>query len=167
MTDQLETFAAEARIFCNWATGADGTPMTVASAVRRVSSVYAAALNLPPPFTESTSTASREFELPSDAVQPVAIRAAELPLQVYWEIYDPLEEPRGEPVIGSVADDIGDIYLDVARGLLAFDSGDRDEALWEWGFGFQSHWGRHAVDVIRALHWYLSSEQPDGLSKNA
>ena len=37
------------------------------------------------------------------------------------------------------------------------------DALWEWGFNFQAHWGEHASSAIRALHCYLAQEDPSGL----
>lgn len=164
---QLDDFAQEARAFCRWATGADGTPMIAPVVLRRVSSLYAAALNLPLPFTQGMSESVAEVEPPSDSVRVVVARASALPLQVYWEVFDPVATPCEEPVAGSIVDDLGDIYRDVARGLVLFESGDRDEALWEWAFNFRIHWGAHATGALRALHAYLAQENPDGLSRDA
>ena len=88
---------------------------------------------------------------------------AQLPLRHYGEVYDPLLMPPEEPVVGDVADDIADIYRDVATGLRLFDAGDEAEALWEWGFLFRIHWGEHASSAIRVLHAYLAQEDADGL----
>jgi hypothetical protein len=79
-------------------------------------------------------------------------------------MFDPLQDPPEEPVVGHTSDDIGDIYRDVARGLALFDSGRRDEAGWEWGFNFRIHWGEHATGAMRAFHAYLAQENPDGLA---
>jgi hypothetical protein len=103
-------------------------------------------------------------EVPEADLRLVAERAATLPCQLYWEIFDPLQDPPGEPVVGHVSDDIVDIYGDVAGGLILYDSDTRDEAGWEWGFNFRIHWGEHATGAIRALHAYLAQEDPDGLS---
>ena len=51
----------------------------------------------------------------------------------------------------SISDDVLDVYLDVGRGLLAYDAGDVDGATWSWRFHFDCHWGDHAVDALRAL----------------
>ena len=72
-----------------------------------------------------------------------------------------------EPPAGSVVDNLGGIYRDVARGLVLFEAGNHDEALWEWGFNFRTHWGEHATGVLRALHAYLAQEESDGLSRDA
>lgn len=164
---QLDNFAEEARSFRGWAAGIDGTPMNAQIALRRVSTLYAAALDLPQPFTQGMSADVPEVEPPSGSVQMVAARASELPLQIYWEVFDPIATPCEEPVAGSIVDDLCDMYLDVARGLVLFDSGDRDGALWEWAFNFRIHWGEHATGALRALHAYLAQENPDGLSRDA
>jgi hypothetical protein len=96
----------------------------------------------------------------------VAKRACELPCQLYAEIFDPYEQPA-RPVTGHLADDIGDIYSDVARGLMLCDRGQSDEALWEWGFNFRIHWGEHATGAIRALHAHLAQENWEGLTSDA
>lgn len=76
----------------------------------------------------------------------------------YWACFDP-SEPLGsqqEPGCGDLADDLADIYGDVKPGLLAWETG-KDEYLprvvFDWGdVLFDSHWGVHAVDAMRALH---------------
>jgi hypothetical protein len=141
--------------------------MNAPVALRRVSSLYTAALDLPLPFTHGMSEDVSAVEPPSGSEDVVAARASEIPLQVYWEVFDPIATPCEEPVAGSIVDDLGDIYRDVARGLVLFESGDRDHALWEWAFNFRIHWGEHATGAVRALHAYLAQENPDGLSRDA
>jgi hypothetical protein len=154
----LDSFAAEARTFCRWATGEDGAEMSVVATLRRVSSLYAAALELPPPYTEGVCMELLEVALPAGEVALVTARAARLPFQVYWETFDPLESPPVEPVAGCIVDDLGGIFGDVARGLALFESGHRTQALWEWAFNFRIHWGRHATAAVRALHAHLVQE---------
>ena len=74
----------------------------------------------------------------------------------YWKIFDPWE--REEPLLGSPADDLAGIYQDVAVGLAALERGvAEDDVVWEWRFGFWSHWSRHAVAALRALWARLAS----------
>ncbi|MEM9556722.1 MAG: DUF5063 domain-containing protein [Acidobacteriota bacterium] len=164
---QLDDFAQQARAFCRWATGTDGTPMIALAALRQVSSLYSAALNLPSPFTEGMSEIATEVEPPSDLVRVVSSRASELPLQFYWKVSDPVATPCEEPVAGWIVGDLAEIYQDVAHGLVLFEAGNREEARWEWAFNFRIHWGEHATAVLRALHAYLAQENPDGLSRDA
>lgn len=71
------------------------------------------------------------------------------PFDVYHEVYDPYD---AEPLVcGSLTDDVLDVYADLRRGLIAFDAGFVGWAVWEWKFHFDSHWGDHAVDALRAL----------------
>ena len=68
---------------------------------------------------------------------------------VYWEVFDPYSDE--ERVAGSLSDDFLDIYRDIKRGLVAFDEGQHQDAVWEWRLHFDHHWGEHAVDALRAL----------------
>ena len=164
---QVDTFASEARAFCQWAIGADGSAMTPSSALARISRLYVAGLRLPHPWTDGLSTVDAGAEPPEGTLDLAKTRASLLPLQFYWEVFDPLESPPPEPVCGHLTDDIGDIYLDISRGLVLYDAGRKDEAQWEWCFNFRNHWGEHATGAIRALHAHLAQEDPDGLSSDA
>ena len=76
----------------------------------------------------------------------------------YFEVFDPyVDEP---PVVGSLADDLADIYLDLARPLRLFDRGRVADATWEWVFSMRSHCGDHLVDALRATHRALNSHMP-------
>jgi hypothetical protein len=55
--------------------------------------------------------------------------------------------------IGSLADDLADIYGDLAAGLETLRSGASLQAVaWDWRFSFESHWGAHLLDASRAIH---------------
>ena len=73
------------------------------------------------------------------------------PFDVYRAIFDPYEDASDAPVMGSLADDLADIYGDLKRGLEPWEAGDLDEASYEWRFGFEFHWGRHAVSALCAI----------------
>lgn len=160
-------FSVEARHFVEWADGRnDAGPLTAPVALRRVVAVYTAALALPQPWSEHVSN-DRDDDLDlSDRLAAVRHRASAIPLQHYSEIFSPLVPPE-EPVVGDLADDLTDIYRDLAVGLHLHEGGDIDDALWEWGFKFQIHWGKHASSAIRALHCYLAQEDPSGLCSNS
>ncbi len=69
--------------------------------------------------------------------------------EVYWKVFDPHQDE--ERVAGSLSDDALDIYMDLRRGLSAYDQGREASAVWHWRFHFEIHWGDHAVDALRAL----------------
>ena len=75
----------------------------------------------------------------------------------YRECFDPYDL-EGEPVIGSLSDDLGDTYAGLRAGLAILERGTPDDArdaIWIWRFGFRSHWGEHVTGALRALYWRL------------
>lgn len=68
----------------------------------------------------------------------------------YWKVFNPYH--LDAPVGASLSDDILDIYKDVKRGIILYEKNEYAEAIWEWKFNFEIHWGSHAIDGIRALH---------------
>jgi hypothetical protein len=75
-----------------------------------------------------------------------------------WVVFDPLKLDREDPMITTLSDCLADIWKDLKPGLEALDV-DRqrywNQALWKWRFSFQTHWGRHAIDALRAIHFQL------------
>lgn len=69
----------------------------------------------------------------------------------YTEMFDPYAQDD-TPVPHSLSDDLTDIYRDVRHGLSGWRGGRTDDAVWEWRFSFETHWGRHATSALRALH---------------
>jgi uncharacterized protein DUF5063 len=69
----------------------------------------------------------------------------------YQEVFDPYADPAETPVTGSLADDLADIFLDLEDGDELWAGGAFDAAVWEWRFGFESHWGEHITGALRAI----------------
>jgi hypothetical protein len=69
----------------------------------------------------------------------------------YREVFDPYGDPGEEPVIGSLADDLSDTYLELGRGFELWNAGRHEEAVWEWRFGFERHWSEHVTGALRAI----------------
>ena len=161
-------FAREAQRFVECADGsACADRLDAAVALRRVAQLYAAALELPQPWSERVAVQGVEIPVFHEArLNQVRLRAAAIPLPHYSEIYSP-GVPPDPPRVGDLADDLVAIYRDVALGLHQHAHGSVDDALWQWGFGFQWQWGQHASSAIRALHCYLAQEDPSGLSADA
>jgi len=74
---------------------------------------------------------------------------------LYWMVFDPRTD--NEAIRGSLADDIADIYRDLKDGigLQERDKVPACEIIFEWRFGFTSHWGQHAVNALRTIHFLL------------
>jgi Domain of unknown function (DUF5063) len=82
------------------------------------------------------------------------------PAALYSAHFNPLmAAPTDEPTPGDLADDLADIYRDIKPGLSAFNSGDDaylEDIFYQWlNHGYVHHWGRHAADALRALHWLI------------
>jgi hypothetical protein len=71
----------------------------------------------------------------------------------YRKVFEPFD-PKADAIWFSVSDDLADIYCDIKKGLVKIRnrSGVPSSVVWQWKFGFESHWGRHAVSAIAALH---------------
>jgi hypothetical protein len=77
----------------------------------------------------------------------------------YWTTLAPYGEDAEDAVMLPLGDDLVDIWLDLKQGLLALEDGATPEdVVWEWRFGFYSHWGRHATEALRALHARLAEQ---------
>lgn len=90
---------------------------------------------------------------PDDAIcKRVAMRFNDLPFNFYRVVFDPHNlDPADEPVMGMLADDLSDIFRELAGGLDCADRGYLEEACFEWSFGYRSHWARHAVNALMAI----------------
>ncbi|MBL9077283.1 MAG: DUF5063 domain-containing protein [Planctomycetes bacterium] len=154
--DAVDLFAVEARRFCSWTKqGLGSGPSAARGALDQIARIYAAGLGLPSEWLAECSDHDAEA-VPDDEVRAVVSAASGLPIDVYWEVFDPVSDDAtdGRSVAGSLADDISDIYRDVARGLLEYEAGRRSEAHWEWAYHLRHHWGAHATSAMRALHWW-------------
>lgn len=128
--------------------------------------LYAAALELPTTdilFPDDDAEDDLPDPIPADAsllqerhqewqVLYTSIAAMVGARNHYREVFDPYESATESPVTGSLADDFADIYRDLRDGLVNWRAGRTGDALWDWRFGFESHWGAHATGALRALH---------------
>lgn len=157
--DSVEQFAAEALRFEQWAhSNEPNAALAARTALLRISSLYTAALQLPSPYTYAgDGQPCPDVGLVDECAKLSAFQA--IPFDMYGEVFNPLLVPPDEPVIGSIADDITDVYRDVVTGLRAYQTGNRAGAIWEWGFHFHHHWGKHATGAIKAIHaWLVDNE---------
>jgi hypothetical protein len=153
----IEHFAHAANQFAAWAAQReDSGAIAARNVLRHLTELYLAALSLP---ASAGSENAPDIDVDIVEWKTICANCARLPLDYYGEIFDPLTMPPQEPVVGSLADDIGDIYRDVVTGLRHYRAGRTDEAVWQWTFLFQVHWGEHATGAIRALHAWLAANE--------
>ena len=162
--DAIDQFAEEVLRFEEWAHTERREPGPAArEALVRISTLYLAALQLPSPFTNELGEQANVDRVSSEDLSRVRAYLG-VPIEMYGKVFDPLIVPPDESTIGSIADDIIDIYRDVVTGLRAYHAGNKLGALWEWAFGFQHHWGTHATDAMRAIHAWLAANDFDQFS---
>ncbi|HXV97072.1 MAG TPA: DUF5063 domain-containing protein [Anaerolineae bacterium] len=156
--ERTEQFVVVARQFCEWAISNYPAGLQSAKqALELITELYLCGIRL--------INEVQEVEAPEPTIESrgnmrstVLARARNLPLNYYSEVFNPIPVPAEEPVTGDLADDIADIYEDIARGLRLLDAGYREHAVWNWVFNMQAHWGEHATSAIRVLHWFLSEQ---------
>ena len=79
----------------------------------------------------------------------------------YWHVFDPTNRVDIEPICGDLVDDLGDIYQDLKFSVLTFNLDKQDcqeNALWQFKFGFEKHWGDHCINALSAIHFYLQNK---------
>jgi hypothetical protein len=86
----------------------------------------------------------------------------------YWASEPECEAPT-EPGPSSLADDLADIYRDCKTCLTLWDTdaARSADAVWEWRFGWSTHWGRHAVDALGRIHTVVHEEEDEAHSQDA
>jgi hypothetical protein len=107
----------------------------IAMLARLLPDVYQSALRLPYPTTQNAALAEaqmthEQWKEVFDRLQ-TALGAHDL----YWTV--PAWENDREAMMGSLADDLADIYRDLKDGLeLATSGASEDEVVWEWRLSF-------------------------------
>ena len=73
----------------------------------------------------------------------------------YMQVFDPTAD--NEAIFGSLADDIADIYRDLKEGLVLKEKhlARQEDVIWTWRLLYYSHWGKHAIDALRTIHFRL------------
>jgi len=67
----------------------------------------------------------------------------------------PEEIPGDEVMMCDAINDLADIYAELSGVMWLSENSGKADAIWQFRFGFQSHWGRHLLNLRSYLHWYL------------
>ena len=145
-------FAQLAERYCAWAEHAPASNEQEAVTARELlAELYSLALTLPDGMADPEVDAPRI----DDAVwKRMYERFGTLPIRYYAVVADPSVVPPEEAVVGDASDDLADIYRDLRAGLDLYRAGLLPNAVWEWRFHFEVHWGAHALGCLVALHAY-------------
>jgi hypothetical protein len=154
----VQTFSEVVRDYCVFIEEADtaSSRIYVIRCLELLLGLHLQALKLPASAARGEST-----EGGIDAGQWRAIRdriASRLDRDSYSMIFEPFDEAPS-PLLGSLSDDLSDIWKDLKEGLMQFDIGNEAgvaNAVWIWRFSFEYHWGsHHSAHAIGALHALL------------
>jgi hypothetical protein len=123
----------------------------LANVGRCMAELYTIALSLP--AVEPDTKGADEAPLQADNGDTLRRSLQEKigSLDTYWQVFD--SNCREEPVQGRLSVDISEIYFDLKGSLELEQSGaSRSDVLFDWRLDFRSHWGRHLLDALTAIH---------------
>jgi len=117
---------------------------------RSMIDLYGVALSLPSVKPETSGTDGPRLPIEKWNELRQSLREKIGPFDAYWEIFDSTKnEP---PVQGTLSDDISDIYCDLKSDLQLEQGVSQADFLWELCFSFWSHWGKHLLNALVAIH---------------
>ena len=155
---KLLNFLNAVRSFCSLLeTKQSGSPAKFLTVMQRhLLTLYSYGLDMP--LVKLEESTNSEFEMPDVEMESVLRLTGEnLPYQYYWHVFDPSDDKDTTAVCGDMVDDIGDIYKDIKRSLLLFDSGSQtvqQHAVWQFKFDFENHWSNHCINALYAIHYF-------------
>ena len=156
----MADFKAEAERFLALMDAAEPAPRDelFADLAASLSALYATAMTLPDPspITDMDGPMTHE-EWGAVFARVQSLLGKD---DSYWTVVpfggDGADDPD-ERLVGSLADDLADIYRDLRDGFLLLAAGTpEDDVVWGWRHSFWSHWGEHAVNALRIIHRHLA-----------
>jgi hypothetical protein len=137
--DPIGAFTAEARRHCSLIedSSAPNSRVFAQACLTQVLRLYEAALLLPEVTVENVNLLERVKHEAWNAVRENVARR--LGRDYYWEIFEPLEQEKPDPILGSLSDDLADIWRD----------------------SFETHWAHCAAGAITARHALCFGEFAD------
>jgi hypothetical protein len=155
-----ERFQQVAARFCALVESEPAEPVAEMRVLARLlAELYLCASDLPEVDLDDASAPLPRSSASSGAYSKARDRFAHLPLESYWDVFDPLVQEPEAPVYNSLGDDLGDVYADLVRGFELLAHRGIDPAVFEWRLSFFSHWGNHLVGAQRAIFLWLAGHQ--------
>ena len=142
--DMIQEFYDLANAYCCFISENELTVDGIPFLMEQLMKLYILAMSLPEPVSKEGPLRTTSYKDRS------TIRINKQIPRFYWEVFDPFVQE--DAVCGDIADDLSDIAADLLSGMREFEAGRIGNAVFEWRFGLNNHWGSHTVDVLRALH---------------
>ena len=70
----------------------------------------------------------------------------------WYALVDPQDGPDQKVGMSIATSDLAEIAADLSEVLWLFENAGHNDAVWNFRFGYQSHWGRHLHEVRTYLH---------------
>jgi len=142
--DTISSFATEARRYCSLIEGNEfpNSWSFAKTCLSHLLRLYVSALQSPevePETTDLLPGVSHER-----GRRQGNMIAQKLARDYYWEVFEPLEEAKPEPVVGSLSDGLADIWRDLIPAVTEIDEANPAsiiEAPWHWRTSFETQWG--------------------------
>jgi len=154
LSARSRTFRTRARDFCELVAGHKHYPLR--RFLRRVyhslPALYAAGLDLPD-FTPAHDASYKRVSVQEWSRLSRSLESRLGTRTWYSEVFDVYDRHDHSSLLGNLADDLSDIYGDLTNGFRCWRTGDRENAIWEWRYFLEIHWGEHATGALRALYW--------------
>ena len=142
--DKIREFYKLADTYCHFIATREITVNDISALMELLMRLYLSALDLPEAEPETVDPAA------SDRAAVTRITFEERIPAFYWEVFDPFVQE--DAVCADLAEDLAQIAADLQNGMREFEAGRTGNAVFEWTFGLNCHWGNHAIDALRALH---------------
>jgi hypothetical protein len=154
VNEAAEAFRSAAERYCVLIEEADAADREVYDAIlERLAALYATAHRLARVGPATDDDLPDRPTIEEQAALERRLSGLFEPRDVYWLIEPYEARPEKNILAGTLSEDLASVWRDVKQGLLALEAGvPEDDVLWDWWFGLDAHWGRHAVDAIAALH---------------
>jgi hypothetical protein len=123
----------------------------LANVGRCMAELYTIALSLPAVEPHTTGADETPFQADKGDTLRRSLQEKIGSRDTYWQVFD--SSCKEEPVQGSLAGDISEIYFDLKCSLELEQTGvARSDVLFDWRLDFRSHWGRHLLGALAAIH---------------
>ena len=142
--DKIKEFYDLADSYCHYISSKEMTIDDISKLMELLMKLYLSASDLPvkePETIDSTESVKAD---------QVRVTFDEQIPAFYWKEFDPFVQD--EAVCSDLAEDLSEIAADLQNGMREFEAGRSGNAVFEWTFGLDNHWGDHAMDALRALH---------------
>jgi hypothetical protein len=157
-TDQASLFADAVERFCRIIEKVESLPnaLFLEQLDETLPELYAHAHRLPLIWADNSRDIDHPVainDLEEEARERIAARLGEL--DEYTFVYDPVDPKDRELHNTSLSVCIADVYADLKAGLAIYRLGSDaavKQAIFEWRFGLENNWGRHAVEVLLPIH---------------